>query len=468
MQFSQGLRRALTDADEHGGKAKRPKPTDRPVSKVMDEKDAKIETARQRLSDRFGYSERFEMEEAYRMSMDRERDTGRIISFGRTSPPFPQGAIVRSVKQSPKAWQQRGDSVPDFKRIVPLGNQNCFDIRPGDIIFQLFQHRVPNPKTKQGDTTIVATSTVNGLSSRTKAQIIGVATTANRVTGTDGDNRSNALVAGIGGPIHTGHQVLPAFCTVVCSLTPYTVRGDTPNSVIPAIDEKGQPEDKFRLATHPLDERVVSAMLLRRRALVDKCLDGAVITAEGEMKQYWTALGGLVDDELKGFELSPDDRPTAAYMLWYGIRRGVILAISQDYDFVGCGLNQAILDGNDKFKISREDDEFVASHGGQIDNSQEGNLKTILKDTSTQRTVLKAYFEEGFDKFIESRIDHSVQGIHLLLRRMTLGINLDWANSGSAFDCMVGMGGTLCCVCVCVHCVPQATERKTNELCDLL
>lgn len=433
---------------EDGKRGKKRKPTTQVIDLALEQKKSKVSAALTRVSDRYGNSERFEMEQAYRDAMDKERATGRIVSFGRKSIVFPQGAIVRSVKQHPKAYEQRNESVPEFKRVVPLGGKNCFDIMPGEVCIQLFKWRVPNPKTKQGDTSIVATSTVNGLGPREKAQFAGISTTANKVSGPDGDNRSNNLMAGLAMVIHTGHQIIPAFSRVFFSLTPFSVRGDTPSSMVPAIDEKGQPEDKFRVALHPTDERVVSAILLRRRAQVDKCVaefDDGTATAARMKSEFWTSLNQLVTDELAGFELFPDDKPTAAYMYWYGVQRAMIYAIGQGWGFAETGLAAAIKEGREKFRISREDEDFVASHGGTVDTSQEGTIRSVLEDGAV--SSFDAYFKHGIDKLISAKIDHAVQGQHNMMRRNTVGIAQNWCNPGGELDLLVGMGGkSLCCV----------------------
>lgn len=436
------VRARARDEDEQDGSGKRYKATDRPVTKALEKKKSKVSKALELVKDRYGASERFEMEQAYRDSMDHERDSGRITSFGRKNPSFPQGAIVRSVKQHTDAYQQRHESVPEFKRVVPLGSKLALDIMPGEVLIQRFAWRVPNPKVKQGDTSLVVTSHVGGFGAREKAQFAGIATTANRVSTADGDNRSTSLVAGHATTIHTGHQVIPAFSTVIATLTPYAVRGDSPGSMVPAIDEKGQPDDKFRVALHPLDERVVSAVLLRRRKMVDNLFvefKGPLGTEQGMASTYWPKLSQLVADELKGFELFPDDRPTAPYIAWYGIRRALFFAAWKNYGFVGCGAAAFITEMREKFKISREDEDFVASHGGTIDMSEEGKVLNVLKDASL--SAADAYLQSGIDRLVENKIDHAVQGLHCVMRRMVVGIALNWCNPGSELDVLVGMGG---------------------------
>lgn len=437
------------DGDEDGGhKKKFRQASDRPVTQALEKKRSKMDMALGRVADRHGTSERFELEQAYRDAMDPERDTGRIVSFGRKNPVFPQGAIVRSVKQDPRAWERRGERMPDFKRVVPLGGKNTFDIQPGEVSFQMFYHRVPNPKVKQGDTSITVSTTVNGLGPRDKAQFAGISTTANRVSTPDGDNRSNNLMAGLATVVHTGHQVIPFGATVLFTLTPYAVKGDTPSSMVPAIDEKGQPEDKFRVALHPLDERVVSAMLLRCRMRVDKAIGDWVgrndaSDPDAMKNRLWSVVAKLAEDELRGFELFPDDKPSAAYITWYGIRRILILAIEKNLSFVGCGAADAIKEARAKFRISREDDDFVAAHGGSIDMSEEGKLMRVLNGEGeyANKSAATTYFVHGIDRLIEARIDHAVQGQHCLLRRTVVGISMNWCNPGSELDLLVGMGG---------------------------
>lgn len=437
------------DRDDDDGDSRRRRKQARPdvMTRALEEKKERVGNALERLKDRvsgsYGVSERFLLEEAYRNAMDQSRDTGRIYSAGRTNPAFPQGAIVRSVKQHPKAWEKRGESTPEFKRVVPLGNKNCFDITPGEWLIQDFKWRVPNPKVKPGDTSLIVTSCTNGMHTRSKAQVVGLSTTANRVSVPEGDNHSNALIAGIGTYVFDSAGVMPAFATILLCLTPDSVVGDTPASMLPLVQEKGKPDDKFRVSVRALDERVVSAVCLRRRQKIDdlgrRITTGVAGADAAEFKaQMWGQMKQLSADELKGSELFPDDKPTAAYMAWYAIHRGVIHAIGQGWGIQACGIAEEIKRVRDQFKISREDERFVESHGGTLDTSAETKLTTLL-GTDTQ--AIDAYFNQGLDKLIEAKLDHARQGMHNVLRRMIGGISLSWSSTGQENDVLAGMGG---------------------------
>lgn len=439
-------RKRFSDEEEenkHNGGPKRARPTVRVISKAAEAKKEKSKALMLAIGDRFGQSERFELETAYRLHMDPQRDVGRIPSIGIIQPAFQQGAIVVTIFQKVNAWELRAAKTAEQLRVVPLGNKNCGDIVPHDVVIRPFAWRSPTPVVKNGDTSIEGTSAVNGFGRRARAQVVGIAATANNLS-KEGDNHSVVIIGGVATTTHTGHQAIPAFATVIASLTPYAVSGDTPSQLVPAIAQAGVPDDKFRVGLHPLDERVIAAIKIRAERQVDAAMDNwrkeykQSLNDAKSLPAFLVELKSMVATELQGFELNMRDKPSAAHMHWYGLEQAVIHAMQYDWKLSDGDLAAELKAARDKWRPDREDIDFITANGGKVDRSVEGDLRRLLDNKTV--TVREAYYTGGLRKMLRLHLHHSSEEMHTISRIMKVGLSLSSPNPGAPLD-ILGRAG---------------------------
>lgn len=397
----------------------------------------------------------FDSDRAYLQTIIPEMANGKIISLGRKSPAWPQGAISRSVKQYPDAFETRDGRMPENSRVVPLGTEYCFNIQPGYIAFEIKGMRYQAFRTAQGDTTIVVTTCVNGMGADDETIFCGITRTINSVTGGDGqDGRSAIHVAGLETTILQSWASVQAFTPLIMVPSPFMVKASNGSDrPVPAITVPGQPEDMFVPALIELDERNVSIAQLRHRKEVHK---NARFAALFEAKANPTdtsydlliplclpEIKTMVNNKLKGFEAFPKACPGAAYIYWYCVRQllTAIVGTGGRLDVSRTGVGALLLDKQfTKFFLTRDDEMMMESVEGKLDTRADGPIKFMCEQVSANSRfdIMK---DGGLLEFVDKQLDGVTHSWNRFIRQNYVGKALNWCNPGGELDVLVGYGG---------------------------
>lgn len=440
--------------DDSTPAAKKLRPSARVLGRAIEMKKSAAErfaaeTGKQQQADKFL------REKDFVDSLKSSRITGRIQSAGRKNPAFIQGYISQTVKQSPGAYETRAET-PESDRVVPLGDKQCLNIMPGDVLMAPVKARAFAARTKQGDTSIEVTSAANGLDKDARYQFIGIARTANKLT-EDGDLRSAAQIAGVSTTINTGGSAIPAFAHVVVAMTPFMHTDPVSKQTVPGIDQVGQPQDKFVFSLHALDERSISVNCAKIRQDINGFFfaSGALNMAyavpdglNGRAARIKTALGLIqhyVDNKITTFQAIPSECPSAAYAFWYAAERALTCCQfarethkTTDFKNSDTGIGAFIIKNQKNFLSSRDDEEFFTANGIVPDRSAEAQVQSELSNPGAVPTHL--YRVNGVYDFIKLQETNTLGTWERLLRMTTAGKSLNCANVGSELDLLVGMG----------------------------
>ena len=443
--------------DVSGADSYPPDPSPSVLTRAQEHKQRWQEEKAKEAAQSIGYSG-FLADKAYLSSMPEPNDTGRIVSKGILNPAFGEGKISRSVKQHGEAYLERAKRLPEHARAVPLGSENCFNIMPHQIGFVVRGMRKKTPKAKNGDTTIVLTTTCNGLGPEDEAIFVGITRTANSVTGGEGtDNRSAVSLAGVDTVNHQGWSTIHAFEDCIMSLTPYVIRDPNGNAKpVPAVDVSGQPEDLFVPSVHVLDERFVSIAQTKLRAkfnqnaafkrlLEFKHADIGGPAYKTQISACVTELLKMVQTELAGFERMPRNRPHAAFTYWHGVKRllTAIFACRGTSTLVEHKLDKLFTDPQYTAYFIKDSDK-VFMEGikgvGVLDTRGKGLIKEMAEQklNDHEDDIMKP---DGLMDFVDRQLEGVTHAWNRLIRTGYIGKSLNWANVGAEVDYLVGFGG---------------------------
>lgn len=437
------------DASDYS-RVKRPRPSDSVLATAIKESRERRTARYDELSSALSAKRPvFELEQGYVDALKTGREDARVQSAGRVNPEFIQGFVTAVVKQGLTPFEDRA-ATPEHKRVIPLGTKPCYDIVPGDVLMMALQPRGFVPRTLNGDTSLVVTSTPCGLDGEARYQFVGIARTINSSTGGDGQGEhSTGQIGGIGTTINTGWGVIPAFSPVIVTMTPYAITEASTGAVVPGIEERGQPADKFQFGLQALDERTVPTILARTRREISALCDTAYKAALGAtspaaaLAPYFKEFNAYVDTK-KGRMKFAADCPWAVYAFWYCAERAVQIMMAGAMAVAGMtprssNFTKFIDDGKLRLPESTDDKEFYEAHGlaaGSIDTRGDAKIRAFLEEKKSNPATFLKLMEWCTDER-----DKANAACQRTMRMNYAGMSIGWSNVGAELNILMGQRG---------------------------